>query len=205
MNKKEILAYVYDFASFLLERTENVTDIILFGSVARDEFDYSSDVDIFINTTTAEKTEKEANIALEAFERISAKKWMLKGIKLPIKMIVGNLSEPRWTALHRDIVSSGIAIFGKYKELPKGLSHMTILSFQLSNLKPKERVAIIRKVYGYTTKKQHKTYVHKGLLETTKGIKLNPNTIAVPIEHHQTMLALLRKSKVPLKIREVWM
>ncbi len=52
MNRYELIAYAMDFCSFLLksEMANEIKKIILFGSVARGDFDSESDIDIFIDT-----------------------------------------------------------------------------------------------------------------------------------------------------------
>ena len=50
MNSK-LLAYAIDFSSFLIQKIKDksiINNIILFGSVAREEADIGSDIDIFI-------------------------------------------------------------------------------------------------------------------------------------------------------------
>ena len=56
MNK--LIAYSYDFVSFLLEKTrylDKINSIILFGSVAREEAGKNSDVDIFMDIISKDK------------------------------------------------------------------------------------------------------------------------------------------------------
>ncbi len=205
MKKYEVFAYIYDFIHFLMDRTIDVTDIILFGSVARGEFDNLSDIDLFINTKNTKRVQKAVDAALEEFERTSKRTWMPRNIILAIKPIVGDISAPRWRALHRDIISTGILLFGKYKELPRGLMQGMIFSFRLATLKPKNRVAFIRQLYGYVTKKARKVYRHKGILEEVGGVKLNSNTIFIPAIHYRDIHNIFKKSRVPFKVREVWM
>jgi len=50
--KSKLIAYAMDFASFLIQKIkniDNINNIILFGSVAREEADKTSDIDIFID------------------------------------------------------------------------------------------------------------------------------------------------------------
>ena len=51
MKQSEVFSYVYDFISQILEKKEifeSIKRIILFGSIARGDFDKDSDIDIFI-------------------------------------------------------------------------------------------------------------------------------------------------------------
>ena len=68
MKKTEIYSYVYDFLSRLIERLEedSIRSIIVFGSVARGDFDKESDVDI-ISDTTKEDVSSMVKKALNEF------------------------------------------------------------------------------------------------------------------------------------------
>ena len=46
LNYKELIAYASSFASFVIPKAE-FDEIILFGSVARNEADKDSDIDLF--------------------------------------------------------------------------------------------------------------------------------------------------------------
>ena len=52
MNNSYLTAYALDFASFLIQKTKNrdkIRNIILFGSVARQDESKESDIDIFVD------------------------------------------------------------------------------------------------------------------------------------------------------------
>ena len=69
LNKEELLAYTYNYLSYLFRsKTTLINQVILFGSVARGDFDENSDVDIFIDVDS--KNEKEMNKIAERVERL---------------------------------------------------------------------------------------------------------------------------------------
>jgi len=209
MRKKELLAYVYDFVHFLIDNLdEEIKEIILYGSVARGDFTKKSDIDLFINVKNKKdikKIEKTVRQTIREFETAASQSWHLRKIDLPFKPIVGELESKQWAALKREIISTGLNLYGKYKEIPHGLKHYLLLSFNLKNLKPKIKVKFIRQLYGYQTKKEKKIYVHFGLIEKEKAAKINPSTILIPVEAHQKFYALFKKFKIQHQIREVWM
>jgi predicted nucleotidyltransferase len=207
MKQHELLAYVYDYVRFLVDRSgsADIDEIMLFGSVARGDWDATSDADLFVNTKKVEDVQKVVDAALNEFEGSAMRNWELRGIKLPIKCIVGDIKSPRWAALKRDIISSSIMLFGRYRELPEGLQHNVVFSFSLAKLRPKNKVRFLRQLYGYSSKKVRKVYIHKGMLRDIDGAKLNPSTIAVPIASYQKMLSFFRKNQVPCRVREAWM
>ncbi len=207
MKKEYALSYVYDFLRILVGKAgDNVEDIILFGSVARGDFDKESDVDVFVSVSKdKEKTVQEAvNKAQNEFEVYSRRTWKLQGIDMPIKCIVGNIDSDRWSELKREIISSGISLYGRYREFPGKLKHCFIFSFSLSGLKPCDRVSVVRKIYGYSTKKGEKTYAHKGILYDAGGEKVNPGVILVPVKYHKMIFDFFKKNGVSFRTREVW-
>ena len=207
MKQNEILSYIYDFTSILLNKTNNINNIILFGSIANKTFDKKSDVDLFIdiNPNTKKKImQKIVNDSINEFEEIASKKWHLRNINLPINCIIGNLNSEKWSELKREIISNGIKIYGKYDELPKNLKHNIIFSFNTIGIAPKNKVKILRTLYGYKEKKEKKEYTHKGLLDEVNGIKLNPGTIIVPINQNKKIYDFFGKNKVKFQIKELW-
>lgn len=208
MIRNAVLSYVYDFVRILSEKAaDDIQDIILFGSVARGDFDMGSDVDIFVNVPSAREksVEKRALEAQNEFELYSERTWKLRGINLPIRCIVGNLGSARWSELRREIISSGVSLYGPYKEIPKNLKHYFIFSFALGKLEDRESAAVLRKIYGYSTKKGSKTYAHKGILDEAGGTKLSPGVIIVPGAAYRQFVDSFTGSGVQFRIREVWM
>src|SRR3989338_11413321 len=91
--KNELAAYAMSFASFVMasEAGNKINNIILFGSVAKNEFDKESDVDIFIDT---DAKEKEILKHLRLFyESQHMKTWRLIGIENEISLHVGQLDK----------------------------------------------------------------------------------------------------------------
>lgn len=207
MKKKDALPYVYDFTRILAGKIDGkAKDIILFGSVARGDFGRESDVDIFVSAPRSKMAavQKAIDSAQNEFEIYVEHTWKLQGMDLPIKCIVGDINSPRWSELKREIISSGISLYGKYKELPEELKHYFIFSFNLARLKSNEMVAAVRKIYGYSTKKGEKTYKHDGLLDDVGGEKMNPGVIMVPADSYKKVYDFFRASKISFRIREIW-
>ena len=207
MKKQDALCYAYDFVRILAGKTsDKAKDIILFGSVARGDFDEESDVDIFVNVCSKdEKTVQEAvNKAQNEFEVYSKRTWRLQGVNLPVKCIVGDIDSGKWSELKREIISSGISLYGRYRELPEKLKHCFIFSFSLSRLKPNEQVSVVRKIYGYCTKKDGKVYEHTGILYDAGGEKINAGVVMVPAEYHKRIFDFFKKNGVSFRTREIW-
>ncbi len=203
MNKHELIAYAMDFCSFLLksETGKDINKIILFGSVARGDFDSESDIDIFIDTEKGE-IEEAAKRILKSFEISETnEKWRLKGVKNSISLQVGRLEEWR---LYRSVIASGILLYGKFEEMPKGAKYYSMLALDFGRMDRNRKIRVWRALYGYKQKVGKKVFVSRGLLEELKGIKIERSVIAVPAKNKDGILDFLKRNKVKYRIFEVW-
>ena len=150
IERESLISYAMSFASFLLDSKigTKISKIILFGSVARGDFDEASDIDIFVDTNA--KIEKDVDRLMTLF--MSSKTyeaWKLKGVKNDISVKTGYLE--KWS-LRREIISSGILLYGKYNELPKNAKYYEMIKIDLKKFKTSDQVRIWRKLYGYREK-----------------------------------------------------
>lgn len=208
MNQKLIIAYVYDFLSHIFEEKISLKKVILFGSVARNEFDKNSDIDLFIEPKQKSKikeTEKKIKEIKKRFEYEKEHTWKLKNIDYPIKEIIGNLEDLTWKTLKEDIISNGIMLYGKYEELPKKIKHYTLINYSLKNLEQKKKMQFLRTLFGYSVKKNKKIYKQEGLMHQTNGKKLTKNIILIPLDEVTKIKNLFDKFKIKMEMREVWL
>ena len=205
MKKTEIYSYVYDFLSRLIERLEedSIRNIIVFGSVARGDFDKESDVDIFIDTAK-EDVSSMVKKALNEFYSHSRGTWVLRGIENQIVPIVGDLNSEKWSNLKKEIISNGIVIYGRYQELPNNIKSYVLITYSISKFKPKEKSKFIRNLLGYKLIQNKKEYKIEGLLQQLEGIKVSKSVILVPKENQQKVYEFFSKSKASFEIREAW-
>lgn len=200
--RNELISYAESFASFLLDSigSDKIRKIILFGSVARGDFDRESDIDIFIDST--HDIEDSVRSALKMFrESETNRKWALKGIKNEISVKVGDLD--RWR-LKRSIISSGIMLYGKYTESPKGAKQYLLISLRFKGKKRSEKMRIWRKLYGYRQKLGKRTYESLGLLGKLGGKKIENALILVPMERRNEIIEFLNKHNLKYRVNEVW-
>lgn len=200
--RSKLLAYALDFASFLIQKTkhrEEIKNIILFGSVAREDAGKESDVDLFIDVVKENpKAEKEFSKITQEFTDSTKYKnyWQPLSIENPLKLTIGVLDE--WKKLKPSIMANGITLFGKYISEIKEGKHKTF--FVWENIKPNsKRVLLNKQLLGY---KQNKKF-YEGLLQKYRGERLGKGCIAVPLEHSNLFLDLFRKYKVNVKIKKV--
>lgn len=202
MNKFELISYAMDFCSFLLRSDINdkIDKIVLFGSIVRGDFDEESDIDIFVDSKY--NIQKKVNKVLKSFGFSDTnEKWHLKGVKNPLSVKVGNLE--KWK-LRRSVISDGIILYGKFKEVPKDIKYYLLISLDFKELKRKKKVSVWRELYGYKQKVGSRTYVMKGLINNINGKKIDKGIIVVPTESKGKIIEFLKKYKIKYKINEIW-
>jgi len=210
MKQNEIYSYVYDFISQLIENQDfflSIKRIILLGSVARGDFSKQSDIDLFIeiNDITKEKEiSKTVEKELNKFELKVTKTWSLRGIQLPIKIIVGSFQEDRWKELKEDILGYAHVLYSGFDESPSDLRHSFLITYDMSRTIQSKKMAFLRSLFGYVSIKNKKKYISIGLLEKIRGKKIGPQTILIHKEVLPEIKKVLKKDKIPYTIKEVW-
>lgn len=203
MKKNELIAYALSFASFLLkDRTigDSISRIILFGSIARGDFDKESDIDIFVETNLDEKLLERQ---LDLFNKSKAEEYYrLIGIKNEIVLKTGQLK--KWKGLHEGISEDGIVLYGKYEEKPKELMHFTLFKVSVGKRKFSSKVKMWRMLYGYKQKVGRKTYASEGLLQKLDAFKLSKGVFLVPFHNRQKVLDFLDKSKISYEMLDIY-
>ncbi|PIN92670.1 hypothetical protein COU61_01400 [Candidatus Pacearchaeota archaeon CG10_big_fil_rev_8_21_14_0_10_35_13] len=197
----ELISYSLDFASFLiqsLDNLESISSIILFGSVAREEADKDSDIDIFIDIVKIDKklTKKIEGIKSKFFDSVKFKKyWKLMGVDNEINIIVDELDN--WK-LKDSMIGNSIILYQKYSSTISGGDKKALLSW--GSIKPESRrVTLNKKLFGYKHYKKH----YPGLLNKFNGSKMSTNTIMIPVEQLNLFIKEFRKLKIPVKILRI--
>lgn len=202
-----MMQYIYDFLSILFDKLkdkEKIRVIILFGSFARGNEGKNSDIDIFIDVRIDDKEEVErfTKEALREFEIKIEKSWKLKEIKNSIVPIVDDISLKKWGELRREISSYGILLYGRYETPIKSGRKFVLIEYDLSKFKQKDKMRILRSLLGYKLKKGKKVYEQKGIIKKVNAEKIS-NSILVEIVNYKDIYNLLKKERVPLKIRNI--
>jgi len=195
-----IKAYASYFVSYLLTKIkdENISNIILFGSVAQNQATKNSDVDIFIEIRKKTKKFKEkiSQITKEFYQSREALLFKNKGIDNKINIITGKLNE--WENLKKSIESTGIVLYGSYipSKKVKGKKYSIFFWDKIE----KNRGAFLNKIYGFKIHNKK----HQGILERFEGKKLGKSSIMIPVEHREEIIKLIKHHKVHSKIIEVY-
>jgi len=200
----ELVSYAIDFVSFLFQNLKNdeiskIKSVILFGSVARDEADKKSDVDLFIAVIGENrKIEKSVfGVKNKFFDSVKFKKyWRLLGVNNEMNILVGRLKE--WK-LRDSMLGSSITLYQKYtSKLEDGKSKVILIWGVIKN--NSKRIMLNKRILGYT----YYGKKYKGILEICEGEKLGSNVIILPVEHLSLLLKEFRKFKVPVKIKNIF-
>lgn len=202
MKQETLISYALSFSSFLLDSTVGVhiEKIILFGSVARGDFTKESDIDLFIEAD--ERFEKDIDKSLLLFESSQVYKiWKMKGVEHAFSLKVGHLSQ--WK-LKREVLSSGIILYGKNAEMTEGASYYLLIQLQEQKKTPASQMRFWRKLYGYTQKVGIKSYSSKGLIEQVGGKKLGKALFLLPMEKRKVILDFLAQNKIQYVAYEIW-
>lgn len=203
-----MIQYIYDFLSIFFDKLkdkEKVKAIILFGSFARGNQRKDSDIDIFIDVTddNKKKVQQVTNESLNEFELKATKTWKLKGIKNHLVPIVDSIDLDKWSELKREIASYGILLYGLYKTNVTKDKQSILIEYDISKLKQKDKMKILRKLYGYNLIKGKKVYTQEGLISKSKAEKLN-NSLIISLENYKPLVVLLKEHKIPIRLRNVW-
>ncbi|MFA4886699.1 MAG: nucleotidyltransferase domain-containing protein [Candidatus Nanoarchaeia archaeon] len=197
----KLTAYAMDVASFLIQKMKDkkvIKNIILFGSVAREESGKESDIDVFVDVFEENKAvEKEIKKMLEEFYLSVKYKnyWKLLGMENEIQLIVGKLDD--WKELKPSIVANGITLYGKFKSSVEGI-HKCFFIWE--NIQPNaKRVLFNKQMFGY--KQGGKQY--SGILQKIQGERMGKGCVLVPLEASTTIHNLFKKHKITVKIKKV--
>ncbi|MEK6928758.1 MAG: nucleotidyltransferase domain-containing protein [Nanoarchaeota archaeon] len=202
MNQKNLIAYAASFVSFLLDTAKtknNIKRIILFGSVARDDFTKESDIDLFIDAPEDIEPEVEKTYKLFMMSQ-TQKLWELKGLTHELSLKIGNLKE--WD-LRRSVISDGIVLYGRMRETPEEAEPYLLLQLSYKRLSPAQKIRMWRKLYGHQQKVGKKVYRSKGIVEKLKGTRIE-NGIVIPLHEEKEVLDFLKQHKVSYTLKELW-
>ncbi len=198
MRQKELISYSLHFTAFLVDSSigEKISNVILFGSVARNDFSEESDIDIFIDSTY--NIEQDVHKILQLYSQ--TKVWQHKGFFNKISLKIGNLNN--WSS-RREIISAGICLFGKFNDTVMARYYM-MMTIDVNKLNNAEKLKVWRKLYGYKQKVNKKMYIFKGMIQELGGKKLAKGIFFVPMENRSKIIGILKNNKVRYKVDELW-
>lgn len=206
MNK--LVSYTYDFVSYLMLQPDlnkfNIERIILFGSVARYDYDEKSDVDIFIDTKNKKIDGLRKivdKIKSDFFNSERFDKWRLLNMKNEFSIIVSNLQDDKWKDLRRSMHSHGIVLYDRYLEGKKeDLRAYSLIKWEIGSKENNKRVNLARKFYGY--KQKGKEYT--GVLVDMDATLIGDSVVIIPSQHTNRIRHILNTLKIKYKIKDIY-
>lgn len=200
MKKADLWAYAHAYLSFLLPRVKTkIKEIILFGSVARGDFDQQSDIDLFFDLITENDAKGLADdlkiIDQQFYKGKVYELWKQKGLTNIIKAKMGVLEN--WE-LKNSIIAEGITLHGMYKSEIAGEGYMLISFSPIKKIAKRNRV--MRGLFGREGKGGKK----EGMIAKVGGLKAAPTVFLVPLQFSSEIISFLRKEKVDIQLREMW-
>ncbi len=205
LNKHKLIGYAEAFLAFLLSdaelwKKEYVRQIILFGSVVREEAAPSSDIDLFVEVYDLQQTDfvkKRSACALAEFYKSHvAKEWTLRGTNNEIKILVGKLDQ--MSDLKRSLVSDGMVLYGKYSAKVEA-EHYVLVSF-IPIKEKSRRYRVDRHLFG----RHEATLSTEGIIKPLGGKRLDTRVFVLPIKQAPAVIKYLKSENVKFAMHEVW-
>ncbi len=172
-----------------------IRTIYLYGSAARGELTESSDIDIFIDSSSEKDIEAMAKAAFSRF--ISSQdygKWKRLGFTFPFSIHAGDFQE--WE-LRSSILADGIILYSKNSFLDIGNRYILFIITLPKN--KKKYLHFIRTFFG----RKEKGYTEHGVLHDIHGSKISSTVVVIPKEHLQTLTQFFIKEKISYRFKEV--
>jgi len=179
----------------------NVRGAVLFGSMARGDFDRRSDIDILLVIDDS-KPRKFLTQVVHMISELHPHR--------EIQVTLTNLKD-RDEIFLRNVFKEGRILFGSFLLNADGvaLKHYFLVAYDLTGANPVKQVKVSRKVHGYRSKKtvdgKIKEYKYKGL-KGMEGVKvISQGTVLLPIEIGKEFINELDALKVKHTVIEVYL
>ncbi|MBL7160937.1 MAG: nucleotidyltransferase domain-containing protein [Candidatus Aenigmarchaeota archaeon] len=196
LNKNLLTGYAQAYMSYLFRDSQlpSLKQAILFGSVARGDFDSKSDVDIFLDTVNEKEMEKATKRAMKRFlSSEEYKKFSLHGIKNTINTLAGQLE--KWK-LKESVEKEGIILYSR--NLMEGDKHFLVRIEPIRNITKRNRV--IRRIVG----RGDKHFQGKGMVPQCGGEVLDSRVFLIPAGEITQFLKLFSRENIQYKMVEIW-
>lgn len=189
------------FINRIKEEISPIEAAVLFGSMARGDYDKRSDIDIMLIIR-----EEQPQTHNETISRIVTELHPHR----EIRAVVTNLRDYD-EEYYQNVFREGKVLFGKIILSPENLAlkPYLIVSYNLSGKPNTLQVKISKKVHGYTSKKvingKEKIYRYEGIEEKYGGKIVSKSAIILPFDKGDKFTEELRQLEVPYKVLKIWM
>jgi predicted nucleotidyltransferase len=209
MIKDEVLPAVMEFGRRAAD-IPNLKAAVLFGSAALGTLTKKSDIDILLVFDTGKNPEigPEGAAAQSLSGEISSR----LGIAYPFSFVMYGRNEAVEPALLRDVLRDGVVLFARARDVlsarKEGLVPHILVSYSLKGMRPREKMALQRGLYGYTAVRnlRGKRYRNSrpGLVGGF-GKRIGPTAFILRFEKADDMRVLFRESRCKYSETPVWL
>ncbi len=182
------------------EALPSLMGVVLFGSLARGDYDRRSDID-FLLAFDEENPKRHMDMVAKIISELKPHR--------EIRPVFSNLKDVD-PELVKEIMKEGVVLFGKIvlSSEDVALKSYRIISYDLSKVSSTIRARVARRIYGYESKKKIakgiKRYRYEGLKERKDCYILGRGVVALPQKDADGFKEFLKRSHVAFKEYDAW-
>ncbi|MEM3871706.1 MAG: nucleotidyltransferase domain-containing protein [Nitrososphaeria archaeon] len=194
MNLKEKLEYDLNNLVETISSIKEVLAIILFGSIARGDYDEYSDYDILVIFKDKESMWKNWD---ELFKRVGRLNLLVHCIPKSLEEFLK--SEPTFL---NEIFRNGKLLYIKYPfqayMRPLDLKPYKLITYNMSGLRQEDKMKFYYKLYGKNSSS------NIGLVKKVGGIKVSEGCLLMPEDSFEIIKDILNKFNVKFNVIEIY-
>ncbi|MEM0054466.1 MAG: nucleotidyltransferase domain-containing protein [Nitrososphaeria archaeon] len=194
MNLKEKLEYDLNDLVEAISSIKEVLAIILFGSIARGDYDEYSDYDILVIFKDKESMWKNWD---ELFKRVGRLNLLVHCIPKSLEEFLK--SEPTFL---NEIFRNGKLLYIKYPfqayMRPLDLKPYKLITYNMSGLRQEDKMKFYYKLYGKNSSS------NIGLVKKVGGIKVSEGCLLIPEDSFEIIKDILNKFNVKFNVIEIY-
>ncbi len=189
------------FINRIKEEISTIEAAVLFGSMARGDYDKRSDIDIMLIIR-----EEQPQTHNETISRIVTELHPHR----ELRTVVTNLRDYD-EEYYQNVFREGKVLFGKIILSPENLAlkPYLLVSYNLSGKPNTLQVKIAKRVHGYTSKKvidgKKKEYTYPGLDKLYGGKIVSKSALILPFDKGMEFTEELRQMNIPYTVFKIWM
>ena len=189
------------FMMRIVEKIPSLSAAVLFGSMARGDYDKRSDIDIMLIVESKNKEDLNQIIS-EVITELQPHR--------EIRTVVTDLHDYD-EDYYQNVFREGRVLYGKVILTPEhlALKPYLIVSYDLSGKPNTLQVKISKRVHGYTSKKvidgEEKIYRYDGIEKKYNGKVISKSAVILPFDSGNEFAEELKGLGVPFRIFKVWM
>ena len=187
----------YDLSRIVdaISDVDGVIAIILFGSIARGDYDESSDYDILVIFKDKEAMWSNWD---RLFEEVGRLRLLMQLIPMSYDELLN--SEPTFL---KEIYRDGIILYSRYPFTTRfstsNLKHRKLIIYNLKGLRQSQKVKLLYKLYGKRGLKK------RGLINEIGGEKLGEGCLIIPPDDIDKLLKIFREYNVKFEMLDIYL